>query len=62
MSHKVGHSIELAEWAKYWACDVNSAFEFRDSFGFLNEAGDIKGIIKGVAEGFHFGVIISQIP
>ena len=62
MSQLIAHDIDFAEWAKYWAFDVNSAFEFRQSFGFLTKGGDIKGIIKGVDKGFHYGAIIGQMP
>lgn len=62
MSQLITHDIDFAEWAKYWAFDVNSAFEFGQSFGFLTKGGDIKGIIEGVDKGFRYGAIIGQMP
>ena len=62
MSRLPAHGIDFAQWAKYWAFDVNSTFEFRESFGFLAKAGDIRGIIEGVDKGFRYGAIIGQMP
>lgn len=62
MSQLPARGIDFAQWAKYWAFDVNSAFEFRQSFGFLAKAGDIRGIIDGVDKGFRYGAMIGQMP
>jgi hypothetical protein len=44
------------------AFDVNSALGFKNSFGFLEQAGNINDIITGIDEGFHYGAIIGQVP
>ncbi|KAF7945537.1 hypothetical protein EAE96_010304 [Botrytis aclada] len=54
--------IDLSEWLRYWAFDVNSCLGFKNSFGFMEKRGDINGIISGICDGFHYGAIIGQIP
>ena len=62
MSQLPACEIDFAQWAKYWAFDVNSAFAFRQGFDFLVKAGDIKGIIDGVDKDFRYDAMIEQMP
>lgn len=62
MGNFQGKPVDLAAWAKYWAFDVNSAVILSHSFGFLEKGGDIRGIIQGVDEGFHYGALVGQMP
>ena len=62
MREIAGTEIDLAQWLKYWAFDVNSSLGFKNSFGFMKKREDIKEIISGIDEGFHYGAIVGQIP
>lgn len=54
--------VDLGEWMQYYAFDVVGEFSFAKKLGFLEQGGDVDGMMAGIAGILEYAAKIGQIP
>lgn len=57
-----GHSVDLQEWATYYASDVVCQLGLGAPLGFVEKGGDVNGVLESIHAYFNAASVLGNIP
>lgn len=62
MKQRTDQVVDLGAWLQWYAFDVVGMITFHKRFSFLEEAGDVLGIVERLFGGVVYSSVVGQIP